>query len=460
MKRLPPSFTGGYILLLALIVSAVITTVTAGFLNYHTSAIRAERYALASAQARALSEAGIDKAVYELNQSGSYSGENETALGNGTFTVSVASIDSNTKRVTVTSFVPNSTNPTATKVIQATVGIDSSVVSFNYGVQIGQGGLEMSNSSKIIGNVYSGGEIEGSNSARIQGSAIVTGATGEIEGMDIDGDSWSHTIKGTSTVGGNATHSVLQYTTVTGNVVADSISNCTIGGTAKYDTRSSCTVTGTTVTPNPNVFVPADTLPLPISDAQIDVWESEATSGGSVSTQIFSNGSRSMGPKKINGDLIMSGTAELVVTGTLWVTGEIKLSSTAVVRLGASYGSSGGVIVAGIDESATAGYIEISNSAQGLGSGFPGSYLMFLSQREMGSNAIKTSNSSATAILYAGEGEIEISNSAALKEVTAYKLKITNNATVTYESGLQNASFSNGPGGSWAVVPGTYAITQ
>ena len=85
---------------------------------------------------------------------------------------------------------------------------------------------------------------------------------------------------------------------------------------------------------------------------------------------------------------------------------------------------------------------------------------MLLSQREMGSNAIKTSNSSAAAILYAGEGQIEIGNSAALKEVTAYKLKIINTATVTYESGLQNASFSNGPGGSWGVVPGTYAIIQ
>ena len=54
-------------------------------------------------------------------------------------------------------------------------------------------------------------------------------------------------------------------------------------------------------------------------------------------------------------------------------------------------------------------------------------------------------------IVYAGEGEIEIDNSAALKEVTANKLKITNSATVTYESGLANNNFFSGPSGSWTV---------
>ena len=460
MKRFPPLLARGSVLLLVLVVSAIVMTVTVSFFNYFGSAVQSGRFALASAQALALAEAGIDTAIYELNQNPSYLGESETALGKGVFSVSVASINNNTKRVTITSFVPNSTNPTATKVVQATISVDSSTASFHYGIQIGQGGFEMSNSSRIIGNAYANGNIIGINSARIEGTAIVSGPTGIIDGMDINGDAWSHTIRGTSTVGGNATHSILQNTTVVGNVVADSISNCTIGGTAKYDTRSSCTVTGAITIPNPDVFVPADILPLPISEAQIDSWEQAAEAGGVVGDQIYSSGVRTIGPKKINGDLILSNTAELVVTGTLWVTGQIILSNNAIVRLDASYGSSSGVIIAGIDESATAGYIEISNSAQVLGSGSTGSYIILLSQREMGSNAIKTSNSSSAAILYAGEGQVEIGNNAALKEVTAYKLKITNNATVTYESGLQNASFSNGPGGSWAFVPGTYAITR
>ena len=392
-----------------------------------------------------LAESGSEDALYRILNSMAIEASETITLDSNSTTTTITSIGSSAKQITSLGDVGNLQRKTNV-VLSAGVG-----VSFSYGVQVGQGGLEMSNSSKVIGNTYSNGNIIGTNSARIQGTAIVSGPTGIIDGMDVDGDAWSYTIRGTSTVGGNATHSVLQNTVVTGNVAADSISNCTIGGTVKYDTRSSCTVTGAVTIPNPDVFVSADILPLPISEAQIDVWESEAVSGGTLGSQTFSSGTRNMGPKKINGNLIMSNDAELVVTGILWVTGEIKLSNTAIIRLSSSFGGNSGVVMAGIDESSTAGYIEISNSVQALGSGSIGSYIMLLSQREMGSTAIKTSNSSTAAILYAGEGEIEIDNSAALKEVTANKLKITNSATVTYESGLANNNFFSGPSGSWTV---------
>ena len=146
-------------------------TVTTSFFNYFGSAVQSERFSLASAQARALAEAGIDKAVYELNHTANYSGETNTALGNGVFSVSMASIDGSTKRLTATGYVPNSTNPTATKVIQATVSINSSVVSFRYGVQVGDGGVTMSNNSTINGNIFSNGNVSGSGT--ITGDATV-----------------------------------------------------------------------------------------------------------------------------------------------------------------------------------------------------------------------------------------------------------------------------------------------
>ncbi len=400
---------------------------------------------LLSRQSYFLAEAGIEDVVYRLKTGQPVSATEVLNLSGNTVTMITTDTDEG-KQIIATGEVGGAVRKVETNLLLG-VGI-----AFHYGVQVGQGGLEMSNSSKIIGNVYSNGNIIGTNSARIQGTAIASGPTGVIDGMDIDGDAWSRTIKGNSTVGGNATHAVLQNTTVTGNVVADSISNCTIGGTARYDTKSSCSVNGATTVPNPDAFVPADALSLPISDAQIDTWETEAEAGGVIGDQIYTSGTRSLGPKKINGDLILSNTAVLVVTGTLWVTGDIKLSNSSILKLDPNYGNSSGVIVAGVDESATAGYIELSNSAQALGSGSANSYIMLLSQREMGSNAIKISNNSATAILYAGEGEIEISNSAALKEVTAYKLEINNFATVTYELGLANNNFSSGPGGGYEIL--------
>ncbi|MDO8728802.1 MAG: hypothetical protein Q7K26_02800 [bacterium] len=401
---------------------------------------------LLSRQSYFLAEAGIEDVVYRL-QTGKLVSSNENLTLSGNTVTTVTTDTAEGKQIVAIGEVKETFRKVEVNLLLGTG------IAFHYGVQIGQGGLEMSNSSKIIGNVYSSGNIIGTNSARIQGTAVVAGPTGIIDGMDIDGDAWSHTIRGISTVGGKATHSMLQNTTVTGNALADSISNCTIWGTAKYDTRSSCTVVGTVTTPNPDTFVSADILPLPISETQIDAWELEATSGGTLGSQTWSSGIRSMGPKKINGNLNMSGDAELVVTGTLWVTGDIKLSNTSKIRLDGGYGSSSGVVMAGIDESATMGYIEIVNSAQALGSGSLGSYIMLLSQKEgTGSDAIKTSNNSATAILYAGEGQIEISNSAALKEVTAYELEINNNAIVTYESGLANNHFSSGPGGGYDIL--------
>src|SRR3989344_3885836 len=442
----PISFNSGQAMMIATILFLVVSiTIIFGISGPILKHQKITSQLVLSRQSYFLAEAGLEDVLFRL-RTGQPVGANEVLSLNGSTATIVTADVAGGKEVVATGDVAEVVRKVEANLILGTG------IAFHYGVQIGQGGLEMSNSSKVIGNAYSNGNIVGVNSARIQGTAIVSGPTGIIEGMDIDGDAWSHTIRGTSTVGGKATHSVLQNTTVTGNVTADSISNCTIGGTAKYDTRSSCTVTGAVTTPNPDIFIPADILPLPISEAQIDIWESEAESGGASGSQTLSGGTTYMGPKKINRNLTMSGSAVLVVTGTLWVTGEIKLSNSAIIRLDPGYGSSSGVVVAGIDESAATGYIEISNSAQVLGSGSTGSHVMLLSQKEgIGSNAIKTSNSSSAAILYAGEGQIEISNSAALKEITAYKLEINNTATVTYESGLANSNFSSGPGGGYEI---------
>ena len=69
-----PKRSRGYILFLTLIVLSIVAIVTVAFFDYFTTAVRAERFALASAEAQALAEAGIDKAIYELNQNGNYSG--------------------------------------------------------------------------------------------------------------------------------------------------------------------------------------------------------------------------------------------------------------------------------------------------------------------------------------------------------------------------------------------------
>jgi hypothetical protein len=53
--------------------------------------------------------------------------------------------------------------------------------------------------------------------------------------------------------------------------------------------------------------------------------------------------------------------------------------------------------------------------------------------------------------MYAPHGELTLQNSADLRQITAYKIRLKNTANVTYETGLISTLFSSGPGGSWSI---------
>jgi hypothetical protein len=452
--------SSGHIIILALVFSAILLVLITGLVGFWLAQIGSHRQAVGRTQALSIAEAGLETAIWKLNNTPGYTGESNTNYGEGTFTVSMVNLNASTKLIRADAYIPNASAPRAKRSVQITATIGTTNIGFNYGVQVGNGGLEMTNSATVVGNVYSDGNIIGTNTARIQGTAIASGSS-VIEGMDVDNNAQASRISHNSNVLGDVYAASFLNSTVGGDIVADSISNCSVGGDALYDTKSSCSVSGTSTTPNPNPYTPAPVVPMPVSEAQIDIWENEATSGGIMAGQSYSSGTRTLGPIKINGDLILSNTAEVVVTGTIWITGELKMSNSSIMRLSSSYGALSGVVVVGQDESSSAGFIELSNSAQALGSGTAGSYLMLLSQKEgFGGTAIKNNNSGVAAILYAGEGMVEITNSAAMKEITAGKLKITNSATVTYETGLANAAFSSGPGGGWQIQHGTWQLLQ
>ncbi len=169
---MPLSAKRGQVILIALIFFGIFTSMTAAFVQLLTTSERAERVHIASAQALALAEAGVDKAVYELNQSPSYTGESNTVLSPGTFTITVSTIDSSTKQITTTGFVPNSSNPITSETVRVNVGINASIISFRYGVQAGAGGFNLSGGATINGSAYSNGNISATTGVHITGSAI------------------------------------------------------------------------------------------------------------------------------------------------------------------------------------------------------------------------------------------------------------------------------------------------
>lgn len=167
----------GQILVLSLVVLTLVMINTILIISSSVTYNQNSRYSIDELQALNLAEAGIDKAVASLNSSGgAYSGEEDVELGEGTYTVSISSKDAATKVIKSTGYIPNSTNPKVTRTIEITAAIGVGA-SFVYGIQVGEGGLELGNSNKVIGSVYSNGNVSAGNSNEITGDVYVAGGT-------------------------------------------------------------------------------------------------------------------------------------------------------------------------------------------------------------------------------------------------------------------------------------------
>jgi len=223
-----------------------------------------------------------------------------------------------------------------------------------------------------------------------------------------------------------------------GNAYAHTVNNATIAGTNYCQTGSGNNKACNTSLPDPVA------LDMPVSDQNIEDWKEAAEAGGTYSGTYTVNGTTaSFGPKKITGDLAVTNGATLTVTGTLWVQGNINISNNATVRLSSGYGAASGVIV-------TDGTISISNNVTFSGSGTTGSYLLALSTSSS-TDAISVGNNAGTVILYAANGTVNVSNNAGAREINGYKINLSNNAIINYESGLTNLNFVNGPSGGLTI---------
>lgn len=180
----------------------------------------------------------------------------------------------------------------------------------------------------------------------------------------------------------------------------------------------------------------------PISDTNILDWKNEAEAGGTLSgNQSVGWAGATWGPKKINGNLTVSGGGVLTLTGTLWVTGTITLNGGGKIRLDPSYSTNDGIIVSD-------GIVNISGGGSATGSGVTGSYLVIATTN---SGVSSISGGAGAVVFYASEGTLSISGGASLKEATAYKVILDGGSSITYESGLADMSFNSGPSGSWSI---------
>src|SRR3990167_3203230 len=348
-----------------------------------------------------MAESGLEDLAYRIIKGKNYDTVEILSLDGFFATTTVADINGD-KEITATG--------TASKMIRRSKIklANNDGVSFHYGVQVGSGGIIMENSSVIQGNVFSNGPIVGQNSNLVKGDIISAGPFGSAAGVH-----------------------------ATGTIYAHSISNSSADKDAYYVNISSTTVGGALYPNSPDQA----TSSLPISDAQIDAWKTEAAVGGVHSSPCPYNisGAVSMGPKKINCDLNISGSAVVTLDGPVWVSGNINFSNTADVKINPSLSDKSVAVVADKETNrSSSSRIFISNSVEFFGSGNDKSYILLVSRNNNAegggsTSAIDISNSAnGKVLLYAPHGLVYLSNNIIIKEASAHKIQLSNSAKVIY----------------------------
>jgi hypothetical protein len=420
-KILPPTNNGQAIMMFVTFFVFISLAIIFGSVGPLLKDIEVNKNSINSTKSFFTAESGTEDVYYRLKNGLQVSNIETVSLNNASTTILISDINSSEKEIVSMGDVLSSNRK-----MKTTLNIASGT-SFNYGVQVGAGGLSLKSAASVNGNVYSNGSITGDYLNLIAGDAISAGSTGSIYQIN-----------------------------PTGSAYANSISSSNVLGDAYYQTITNTNVGGTSYPGSSNL----PTISMPITDATIDQWKAEAEAGGVINTCPYNITSNvTLGPVKINCKLKISGGYAVTLTGNVWVVGKIEIKNTATIQVSPSLGSASAVMIADDPADRTEGSsVEIKNITQFNGSGQAGSYVMMVSMNNSaetmqgGETAMDIKNSvSGDLILYAPHGDVKIRNGVNLKGLAAYAAEIKNLSVVNYESGLMSLLFSSGPGGSWNI---------
>lgn len=352
-------------------------------------------------------EAGIEDALLRLSRNKQWDVPYLFSVGGSTVEIVISDDFGGTRTVTATG-----NNEDRFRKIQTVYELSGFIPGLFYGAQVGDGGLIVEGNSAVIGNVFSNGNVELKDpQSEVTETVLVANVGNKIFGK--------------GKVGKEVYVDMCEQVKITGTLHANTVSGCSYG---------SHTTSGLPISP----------VPLPIDDLQIEEWKNSAAAGGTIGSYSRNSGIHYLGPVKIDGNLTIENTAQLIITGTIWVTGEIKILNSARLRLDPSYGSASGAIVGN-------NIITLDNSSISSGSGLSGSYLMYIST-SFANPAISIKNSAIVDILYSNTGWVVIENNCSMRSVNAYGIHVKNNAGLTYEIGLADSRFASGPGAGWTVT--------
>lgn len=324
--------------------------------------------------------------------------------------------------------------------VQATTSAWAS--GFLNAVQSGPGGVDMENESQIRGNLYANGTVEGKNGATVIGEVTSSGGAGSISGITVgapsdpgatvkcpapppDPSASTHAVRAQSMANIDF-YGTAHYRSVTGNTVEDvgAVPNDVCSNNENGVNCKDLDSTGGS-DPTPTQY--------PITAQQVQAFKDAADDVQTGSVTLAINETRTLPSQKIVGDLTLGNGSTLLVTGPIWVTGQLITNPGVTIRLPASAGEASGVIL--FDQSVT-----VSNNATLQGSGNAKSFLLIVGLLNTpGPAAIVGSNNSTSVIYFApgvNNGVIEVSNNAVLNNTTGHRVVLKQNACVQYNPNL------------------------
>lgn len=391
------------VLLILTIVFGIVISITFLVSNQY----KISRNIISSSQAYYAAESGIEDVLLRISRSMQWNTSYSFLTENSTIQVVVSDDFAGSRTITG---IGNTLD--RFRKVQIVYELSSLTPGLFYGAQVGDGGLIIENNASVIGNVFSNGNVE------LKGPQSKVTETVLIANE-------GNKLFGSGEVEKEAYVDICEGITVTETLHANTVSGCSF---------ASHTTSG----------LPVDPVPLPIADSQIEEFKNIAAEKGTIGNYTRDSGVHHLGPIKVEGNLIIRNTAQLIITGTIWATGEIRISNSAQVRLDPSYGSESGLIIG-------SGLIRLENSSVSSGSGAPGSYLMYVSTSSA-NPAIVVRNFAEIDILYSNTGWVVIENNSKMRSVNAHGIHVDNAAVLTYEIGLADARFASGPGAGWEVV--------
>lgn len=394
-------------LLVAVLILVAMVTISVSMANLIIGQHKISANIIKSSQAYFIAEGGVEDALLRLKKNIQWTNPLPLTIADGFASTTISDIIGGARVIMAEGNVME-----RIRKVSVVYQISTQGVSFYYGAQVGDGGVIMDDGSTINGNVFSNGPIVAAPNTEITGTVKVAKTGNYIDG---------------ATIGRDAFVDICRNSSTSDTLTCSTSTNCTA---SVIETLTEEIATST----------------LAISQTQITQWKDEAISGGTTTDYTLVEGQQDyLGPKKIEGDMTLQDQAQLFMTGTIWVTGKITIQNSAQLKLDeVSYGSLSGVIISD-------GEVILQDAGKAIGTGQSGSYLLLISTASDDSAIIIQNNFEAD-ILFTQNGWITIQDTVAVRELSGYGIHLKNNAEVIYEIGLEDASFSTGPGGSWEVA--------